>query len=150
MAEKIHPVDIIVGRNIRLVRSLRDVTQTELGERIGVTFQQVQKYEKGANRVSASKLFEIAQVLETDVKRFFIEGVPASDDIGFEVPIAETLATKLDLMIMQRLFLIKDHNFKRRLLGLIDSLIDIQEIPQPGPSNGQSGNNPKDHDVRSH
>lgn len=63
MNSKPHPVDVIVGGNIRTHRTVRRLSQTELGESVGVTFQQIQKYEKGTNRVSASKLVEIARVL---------------------------------------------------------------------------------------
>jgi transcriptional regulator with XRE-family HTH domain len=65
------PVDIEVGRRIRIQRMARGMSQTELGKRIGVTFQQVQKYEKGANRVGAGRLTRIATVLEVSVSTFF-------------------------------------------------------------------------------
>ncbi len=60
MKEEPHSVDVHVGKTIRIQRLLRKVSQTELGDRVGVTFQQIQKYEKGSNRVSASMLVEIA------------------------------------------------------------------------------------------
>jgi len=65
------PVDVEVGRRIRIQRMARGMSQTELGKRIGVTFQQVQKYEKGANRVGAGRLTRIATVLEVAVSTFF-------------------------------------------------------------------------------
>jgi transcriptional regulator with XRE-family HTH domain len=65
------PVDVEVGRRIRIQRMARGMSQTELGKRIGVTFQQVQKYEKGANRVGAGRLTRIATVLEVPVSTFF-------------------------------------------------------------------------------
>ncbi|PDT03879.1 helix-turn-helix domain-containing protein [Rhizobium chutanense] len=68
------PVDIIVGRNVRQFRALRRVSQLELGEALGLTFQQIQKYEKGANRVSASKLHQIAVFLDVEISALF-EGV---------------------------------------------------------------------------
>lgn len=128
MTEKSHPVDRIVGRNVRIMRGLRGLSQTALGDRVGVTFQQIQKYEKGSNRISASRLFEIAKVLDTDVKWFFEDSpLPASDDSDFAVPITEILGTKLDLMIMQKLFEIEDIPVKRRLLALIDALADSRD-----------------------
>jgi predicted transcriptional regulator len=57
------PIDVLVGQNIRICRLQKGLSQGELGRRIGVTFQQVQKYEKGANRVGASRLTQIADVL---------------------------------------------------------------------------------------
>ncbi|MCV9947456.1 helix-turn-helix domain-containing protein [Rhizobium sp. BT-175] len=69
MSQTPHEVDVIVGRAIRTKRALRGISQAELGQRVGVTFQQIQKYEKGTNRVSASKLYEIACALKVDGSR---------------------------------------------------------------------------------
>lgn len=66
-----HPVDIYVGNRIRQHRHIRGLTQAELAETIGVKFQQVQKYENGTNRVSASRLYDIARALSTDIDMFF-------------------------------------------------------------------------------
>ncbi|WP_371157389.1 helix-turn-helix domain-containing protein [Jannaschia sp. 2305UL9-9] len=77
-----HPVDIHVGKRIRHRRWLVQMTQKDLADRVGIKFQQIQKYETAANRVSASRLWEIAQALEVPVG-FFFEGVgDASDDIA--------------------------------------------------------------------
>jgi transcriptional regulator with XRE-family HTH domain len=73
--KKSTPVDAYVGSRIRWRRNMLDMSQTELGHRIGVTFQQVQKYEKGVNRVGASRLQQIADVMETTPNWFF-EGAP--------------------------------------------------------------------------
>lgn len=83
------PIDIEVGRRIRIQRMARGISQTELGEKVGVTFQQVQKYENGANRVGASRLTKIAKVLGVPVGTFF--GGPGEADA------AATEATRLDL-----------------------------------------------------
>lgn len=72
-----HPTDLYVGTRIRLRRRTLKVSQEKLAERLGLTFQQIQKYERGANRVSASKLQEIACALETPVSYFF-EGLPSA------------------------------------------------------------------------
>jgi transcriptional regulator with XRE-family HTH domain len=66
-----HPVDIHVGQVIRNTRRTRGFTQQTLAAQVGVKFQQIQKYETGANRVSASRLWEIAQVLDVPVSHFF-------------------------------------------------------------------------------
>ena len=68
-----HPVDVHVGQRLRLRRKLAGLSQTELGEKIGVTFQQLQKYESGANRISASRLFDLSRVLDVPVSYFFDE-----------------------------------------------------------------------------
>ena len=72
-----HPTDLYVGTRIRFRRRTLKVSQEKLAERLGLTFQQIQKYERGANRVSASKLQEIANSLDTTVGYFF-EGLPSS------------------------------------------------------------------------
>ncbi len=66
-----HPVDVHVGHTIRNTRRARALTQQMLAAQVGVKFQQIQKYETGANRVSASRLWEIAQVLDVPVSHFF-------------------------------------------------------------------------------
>ncbi len=66
-----HPIDIAVGKRLRQLRLIRKITQTDLGERLGVTFQQVQKYEKGTNRISASKLWLLSQELKISIGYFF-------------------------------------------------------------------------------
>jgi transcriptional regulator with XRE-family HTH domain len=66
-----HPNDVIVGQNIRLHRIAAKMAQTELGQKLGVTFQQVQKYEKGTNRVGAGRLQIIAEVLNVPVTAFY-------------------------------------------------------------------------------
>jgi len=68
-----NPVDVHVGSRIRLRRMMIGMSQERLGERLGLTFQQVQKYEKGANRVGASRLFAIANILEVPVEFFFAD-----------------------------------------------------------------------------
>jgi transcriptional regulator with XRE-family HTH domain len=72
-----HPVDVHVGQTIRNTRRARALTQQTLAAQVGVKFQQIQKYETGANRVSASRLWEIAQVLDVPVSHFF-DGYEAS------------------------------------------------------------------------
>ena len=70
-----HPVDKHVGNRLRQLRALRGIAQTALADQIGVTFQQIQKYEKGANRISASRMWEISRVLDVPIASFF-EGIP--------------------------------------------------------------------------
>jgi transcriptional regulator with XRE-family HTH domain len=73
-----NPIDVHVGSRVRLRRMLIGMSQEKLGELLGLTFQQVQKYEKGTNRIGASRLFQIAQYLSTPVQFFF-------DDIASDV-----------------------------------------------------------------
>lgn len=73
-----HPIDMAVGARIRLTRKARGVSQQALAEAVGLTFQQIQKYERGANRVSASKLAEIAAALQVSVSELFGTDAAAS------------------------------------------------------------------------
>src|SRR6201985_1779523 len=73
---KPNPVDVHVGSRVRLRRTLLGMSQEKLGEAIGLTFQQVQKYERGANRIGASRLFDLARVLDVPVA-FFFEDLPS-------------------------------------------------------------------------
>lgn len=70
-----NPVDVYVGSRVRLRRTMLGMSQEKLGELLGLTFQQVQKYERGTNRVSASRLYDLARVLQVPVSHFF-EGMP--------------------------------------------------------------------------
>jgi transcriptional regulator with XRE-family HTH domain len=93
-ASDAHPVDRHVGQQIRIWRIQSNVTQSDLAKSIGVSFQQVQKYENGKNRVSASTLYLMARSLNTPVSRFF-EGLPELDDgshSGFVNEIDERIA----------------------------------------------------------
>lgn len=74
----IHPVDLGVGRNMRRLRNRLGISQVQLAAGLGVTFQQIQKYENGRNRISASKLFEAAQLLAVPIEELFA-GLPPAD-----------------------------------------------------------------------
>jgi transcriptional regulator with XRE-family HTH domain len=88
-----NPVDMHVGGRVRMRRKLMGVSQEQLAESLGLTFQQVQKYERGANRVSASKLYEIARTLQVPVS-FFFDGL-ADPMSGAEVDDATRHAEKV-------------------------------------------------------
>ena len=84
-----NPVDVFVGQKLRSRRSLIGVTQESLAEAAGITFQQVQKYEKGRNRLSASRLYQFSRVLEVPVSYFF-EGFAAPDShVGIQVGMSD-------------------------------------------------------------
>jgi transcriptional regulator with XRE-family HTH domain len=85
-----HPVDVHVGARLRQLRKAAGMSQQMLGERLGLTFQQVQKYERGTNRVSASKLHEAAQILGVAISDFF-EGLPG---LGNDTP-SDSLTVKM-------------------------------------------------------
>jgi len=96
-----HPTDVHVGNRVRMRRLMLGMSQEKLGEALGVTFQQVQKYEKGTNRVSASRLQQISHILQVPVP-FFFEGAPGvaaapegeTSSGGFPQVVTEFLASK--------------------------------------------------------
>ncbi|MCC7266465.1 MAG: helix-turn-helix transcriptional regulator [Caulobacteraceae bacterium] len=120
------PIDIHVGRRIRDRRRALEISQERLAEGIGVTFQQVQKYEKGANRVSASKLWQTAGVLQTDIGHFF-EGLKASSP-GFAEAGADFVHDLMSTSEGQQLAAlcprIRRERVRRQVLALIKSLVD--------------------------
>jgi transcriptional regulator with XRE-family HTH domain len=85
-----NPVDIHVGARVRLRRTLMGMSQEKLGEAIGLTFQQVQKYERGANRIGASRLFDLSSVLDVPVSFFFDD---MSESIQDQSPLAVARGT---------------------------------------------------------
>ncbi|MGI9413019.1 MAG: helix-turn-helix domain-containing protein [Hyphomicrobiales bacterium] len=86
-----NPIDVHVGSRVRMRRMLIGLSQEKLGERLGLTFQQVQKYEKGSNRISASRLYQMAQILSVPVQ-FFFEDLPeqAKGEFGSSAGFAES------------------------------------------------------------
>ncbi len=81
-----HPIDVHVGSRVRLRRTLMSLNQTQLGEKLGLTFQQIQKYERGFNRISASRLYQTSHILGVPVSFFFDDfddgaGARSRDDI---------------------------------------------------------------------
>jgi transcriptional regulator with XRE-family HTH domain len=75
-----HPVDVYVGRKLRMRRTILGMSQSELGDAIGISFQQVQKYERGANRISASKLWDFSRALDV-TPAYFFDGFSADEGV---------------------------------------------------------------------
>ncbi len=74
---KPHPIDVYVGARVRQRRVLLGMNQTKLGDALGMSFQQVQKYEKGANRIGSSRLYDLSRVLDLSIEHFFEDMSPA-------------------------------------------------------------------------
>jgi transcriptional regulator with XRE-family HTH domain len=119
--DDIHPVDRFVGQRLRMARTARKLSQTQLGQSSGITFQQVQKYEKGVNRVSASRLFEFATLLGVKISYFF-DGAAEGHPEGVAISPAKFDVSQVDMEILKALWAIKDPSLKRKLLALISSL----------------------------
>jgi transcriptional regulator with XRE-family HTH domain len=119
-----HPVDVHVGKRIRQRRWLTGMTQQQLAQKVGIKFQQIQKYETGANRVSASRLWDIADALEVPVS-FFFEGIEAenSQETSASVP-ADIMGDKEALDLVRSYYSIPE-NQRRRLFELARVLSDV-------------------------
>ncbi|QOL81573.1 helix-turn-helix domain-containing protein [Pseudooceanicola spongiae] len=119
-----HPVDVHVGKRIRHRRWLVGMTQQQLAERVGIKFQQIQKYETGANRVSASRLWDIADALEVAVS-FFFEGLEAENANGEHTNVpADVMGDKEALDLIRSYYAIPE-NQRRRLFELARVLSDV-------------------------
>ncbi len=139
-----NPVDAHVGGRVRLRRMLLGISQEKLGEQLGLTFQQIQKYEKGVNRIGASRLFDLSKVLNVPVQ-FFYDEAPGIDGAGAmstgfaEAPadayIAGFLNTREGVELNKAYARISDLRTRRAILDLVRSL-----APDDGPDDPHKGN----------
>lgn len=116
-------IDINVGRRIRMRRMMLSKSQTDLGETCGITFQQIQKYEKGINRVSASRLQQFAKILDVPVS-FFFEGQAskgakpnAADDLAQQL-----LSTRDGLELTKAFVSINDKALRRSIVAIVEEI----------------------------
>ena len=135
-----HPIDSRVGINLRLRRKALNISLETLAAGVGVTFQQIQKYERGANRISASKLYEIAQVLETPVDWFFQSRPDAPESLEMHEPeppsLHEFLATDEGAALVSLFPKIRGASLRLSLLRLI-RLLAGGARPTDGASAGE-------------
>jgi transcriptional regulator with XRE-family HTH domain len=128
-----NPVDLHVGARIRMRRKLLGVSQEKLAEQLGLTFQQVQKYERGANRVSASKLYEIAKALQTSVSYFFDGLAETGGDArsgaleGGSEFMHELVMTPEGLELAALFPKLKRGRVRRRVLDLVKALAEDED-----------------------
>lgn len=129
-----NPIDVHVGSRIRLRRTMLGLSQEKLGERLGITFQQVQKYEKGTNRVGASRLQNIAGILNVPAA-FFFEDAPG-DDATETDGLAESstsyvvnfLSSSEGLQLNRSFVKISDPKVRRRIVDLVRALANEHEV----------------------
>ncbi len=121
-----HQTDIVVGRNIRIRRLAKNMSQTALAERLGITFQQIQKYEKGINRVGASRLMQISEVLDVPVHAFFDGAGGDVDAIAVESPL-ELIADPQALRVARAFARITESRLRRSVMGLIEDIAARKE-----------------------
>jgi transcriptional regulator with XRE-family HTH domain len=123
------PVDKHVGSRLRMRRLMLDMSQTDIADALGLTFQQVQKYEKGTNRIGASRLQHISQILQVPVP-FFFEGGPAAPGPGPAARetavsasyVTDFLATSDGLSLVKAFMLIEDPKLRRAIVRLVEEI----------------------------
>lgn len=123
-----NPTDKHVGSRVRMRRMMLSMSQEKLGDALGLTFQQVQKYEKGTNRIGASRLQQISNILQVPVS-FFFEGAPdgANEASGFgEAPsptfVSDFLATSDGLALTRAFQRIEDAKLRRKIVDLVEQI----------------------------
>jgi transcriptional regulator with XRE-family HTH domain len=130
MAKKApNPIDKHVGSRVRMRRMMLSMSQEKLGDALGLTFQQVQKYEKGTNRIGASRLQQISNILQVPVA-FFFEGAPdldgarppGSKDAPSPTYVADFLATSDGLALTKAFMRIGDQKLRRRIVDLVEQI----------------------------
>lgn len=129
-----NPIDVHVGRRVRLRRTLLGMSQEQLGDALNITFQQVQKYERGSNRISASRLWDIAQILDVPVSFFFDD---MSDDTAahsprrmkagtakdeYEENPTDPMARRETLELVRAYYSIKNPNLRKRITEMVKSV----------------------------
>jgi transcriptional regulator with XRE-family HTH domain len=127
-----HPIDVHVGGRIRLRRTLLGLSQEKLGEMIGLTFQQVQKYERGSNRVGASRLFDLSRVLDVPMSFFFEdmdEQPPAKssrrrggEDKAQAASAGAPIAKRETLELVRAYYRIDDADVRKRVFDLVKAM----------------------------
>jgi transcriptional regulator with XRE-family HTH domain len=126
----LNPIDKHVGSRVRMGRRMLNMSQTDLGNALGLTFQQVQKCEKGFNRVSASRLQQISKILQVTVP-FFFEGAPASTgwpaaEESADAPspsfVSDFLATSEGLDLVRAFTCIEDAKLRRAIVRLVEQI----------------------------
>jgi transcriptional regulator with XRE-family HTH domain len=123
-----HPTDTHVGKRLRMRRLMLGLPQTEIADALGLTFQQVQKYEKGANRIGASRLRHLSQILQVP-EEFFFEGVPqgrdqhhAQTDTPSPQYVSDYLATPDGLHLTKAFMQIPDPKLRRAIVNLVEQI----------------------------
>ncbi len=135
---KPNPIDIHVGSRVRLRRTVLGLSQEKLGKTVGLTFQQIQKYERGLNRIGASRLYALSHVLDVPVAFFFEEmppeisgkggkPVPGLTEWNQEAFSADPLAKRETLELVRAYYRINDPNVRKRLFALAKSVAALGE-----------------------
>jgi len=129
-------IDAHIGRQVRMRRKMAGMSQEKLGEQLGVTFQQVQKYEKGANRIAASRLYQIADVLSTPLSYFLPEAGEGDGQPGFAEKqtafVMDFVSTAEGVELNRSFTRISNARVRRRLIDLVSELAkEFEENEKP-------------------
>ena len=123
-----NPIDVQVGNRVRIRRMLIGMSQERLGDLLGLTFQQVQKYEKGVNRIGAGRLFEMSRILNVPVDFFYegLNGTPGQPAAGEAegASVMEFVSSGEGLQLSLAFMKIKDAKVRKRVLDLVKSLAE--------------------------
>lgn len=129
--KKPNPIDVHVGSRVRLRRTMLGMSQEKLGESLGITFQQIQKYEKGANRIGASRLQQIATVLDTPISFFFedapgqgtqsAQGLSETESANYVV---DFLSSSEGLQLNRSFVKIPDPKVRRKIVEMVKALAE--------------------------
>jgi len=121
MAKRVEPVDVQVGRRVRAYRQAQGMSQSTLGEKVGVTFQQIQKYERGTNRIGSSRLKKVATVLGVGIAALFAEenGGQSGDD-----PLTEFIDQPHAIRLLKAFAAIADDKQRLALVRLTEGLAE--------------------------
>jgi transcriptional regulator with XRE-family HTH domain len=123
-----HDVDVYVGSRVRLRRSALGLSQDQLGAAIGLSFQQVQKYERGVNRIGASRLYEMGKALKTSISYFFEDfedsGLAENKDCFYE---ADPVLKRETIELMRAYHQIKDPKERKKILRLVKSVAEASQ-----------------------
>ena len=126
-----NPIDIHVGSRVRLRRMMLGMSQEKLGEALGITFQQIQKYEKGTNRIGASRLQHISSVLTVPVSFFFEDapGIPSAGAVGENTRdyVVDFLSSSEGVQLNKAFVRIKDAKLRRRIIDLVRAAAGDEE-----------------------
>ncbi len=128
-----HPIDVHVGTRMRQRRALLGMSQTTLGEAVGLTFQQVQKYERGANRISASRLAEFGKVLDVPIAYFFDElpaaasGSKAKARTQAEPAAKDPMVKRETLELVRAFYKIREPDVRKRVADLVKAVASGSE-----------------------
>lgn len=122
-------VDSHVGSRVRLRRLELGLSQEKLAEQLGITFQQVQKYERGTNRIGASRLHQIALVLQTPITYFF-EGASETPANGAQEtsPLSQALGDPATVRLVRAFASISDTQLKQKAVGIIEAIADTAQV----------------------